>query len=197
MYPLKITFSKDFNEKYHKFYDMLSDILEVKDPPIFGNANTEKQFEVIEDIVKKGDKKEKLKAEIKNEIKTEEHQNDPTKTKPHTFVKNGVGYFKFYKEGENIKIGKEKTRHFRFLQSLCIPNFGTEKTTDEVFEAVKNDKDLKDSVLTGFDTPQKKTRMLTILKNSCIKELQKNKGLKRISYKFDNTEKRVWLKLEE
>jgi len=136
-----------------------------------------------------------------NTEKSEEIQPQPEDKKqdsnPYTEVKNGIGYFKFYKEGKNIKIGKEKTRHFRFLQSLCIPKLGTQKTIEEVFEAIKNDKDLKDSVLTGFDTPQKKTRMITIMKNSCIKELQKNQELKKISYKFDNTEKRVWLKLEE
>jgi len=117
--------------------------------------------------------------------------------KPFTFVEAGIGYFKFYKQGEKIKIGREKTRHFQFIQSLCIPALGTQKTIDEVFEAIKNKKDLKNSVLTGLDSPQKKSRMVTTIKHSCIKELQKNKKLKKVSYHFTNDEKRTWLELEE
>src|SRR3989344_2690684 len=164
---LKVLFPKNFNKKYQEFYDMLSAILDEKEPPIFGNPIIEKQ----------------------NEKDTQAVINE----KPHTLVKNNTGYFKFYKEGENIKIGGAGTRPFKFLQCLCNPNFGIEKTTEAVFDSIKIKKDLTDNILAGFPSPQKTTKIISIIELSCIKELQKIKELKRIKYNFNNQKTKVWL----
>jgi hypothetical protein len=132
--------------------------------------------------------------EQKNEpIKTDEQTADNTE-KPYTIVKDGVGYFKLYKEGENIKIGKENTRHFKLLQCLTEPNFGIQKTIEAVFEAIKQPQDDNDTRLSGLASPATKTRMLEIIEYT-KKELQKIKKLKgKINYCMDNKKQKMWLK---
>jgi hypothetical protein len=116
--------------------------------------------------------------------------------KPYTKVIDGKGYLKFYKEGEKILIGGKNTRPFRLLQCLCEPYFGVQKTIDAVFEAIRLPKDNNDSSLTEY-SPQRKTRMSTLIEYA-KKELQKNKKLqKKIKFKYNSTKTRMWLELEE
>lgn len=116
------------------------------------------------------------------------------KIKAHTLVKDGMGYFKFYKEGSNIKIGKENTRQFKLLRCLTEPNFGIQKTIEAVFEAIKQPQDGTDSRLSGLASPQRKTRMLELI-DYTKKELQKIKELQgKINYCMDDNKQNMWLK---
>ncbi|MCX6720461.1 MAG: hypothetical protein NTW11_01500 [Candidatus Staskawiczbacteria bacterium] len=113
--------------------------------------------------------------------------------KSYTLVKNGMGYFKFYKEGKDIKIGKGNTRQFRLLQCLTEPSFGIQKTIEAVFEGIKLPKDDKDTRLSGLSSPQRKTRMLEIIEFT-KKELQKIKDLQgKINYCMDDKKQNMWL----
>jgi len=157
-----------------------------------GIKEIRKQVEKIK--FKNGIKKEILK-EINRGQQLDQENNKPG-GKPYTGVKKGKGYFKFHKQGENIKIGKPNTRHFRLLQCLCEPHFGIPKTIEAIFEAIKLPKDKNDSDLEDW-SPQRKTRMLTIIEYT-KKELQKNKKLRgKIKYKFDDRKNSMWLELEE
>ena len=118
------------------------------------------------------------------------------KMRQYTFVKKNKGYFKFYKEGENIEIGNKNTRHFRLLQCLCEPHFGVQKTIEAIFEAIRLPKDKNDNDLLSY-SPQRKTKILTLIEYA-KKELQKNKKLQgRIKYKLDDRKNNMWLELEE
>jgi hypothetical protein len=115
---------------------------------------------------------------------------------PLTVVENGNGFFKFFKEGPKIKIGGKGTRPFLFLQSLCDP-FGTEKTVEQVFETIKIPSDANDQDLKEW-AQNRQARMVQIIRNSAIKELQKIKELQgKLFYKFNPNETRLKLQLEE
>lgn len=124
---------------------------------------------------------------------TLDEKNKNLNNKPYTEVKNGIGYFKFYKEGPSIKIGKAETRQFRLLQCLTEPHFGIQKTIEAVFEAIKQPKDEEDTRLSEM-SPRRKSRMLEIIEYS-KKELQKIKELQgKIKYCMDNRKQNMWLK---
>lgn len=111
-----------------------------------------------------------------------------------TKIENGIGYFKFNKQGEKIKIGGVETRHFRLLQFLCSP-INSAKTIDSVFDAIKKPKDKNDQMLTGYNIQQSYQRQLDLIKYA-IKELQKNKKLQRkLKFSFDENQKTFRLKI--
>ncbi len=168
------------------------------DSKIEGNAYTaEVSIPRIKDFIKNGVKNgiyttDELPVNIAPEQKTDSESN--ITSKPFTRVENGVGYFKFYKEGSNIKVGKENTRQFKLLRCLTEPNFGIQKAIEAVFEAIKQPKDDDDSRLSGLDSPQRKTRMLEIIEYT-KKELQKNKDLQgKINYCMNKKKQNMWLK---
>jgi hypothetical protein len=146
-------------------------------------------------------KKQEIKAEIQKseELPPQSQLIQETKLetdngKPYTGVESGVGYFKFYKQGGNIKIGKENTRSFKLLRCLTEPQFGIQKTIEAVFEAIKLEKDDEDSRLSGLSSPARKTRILEII-DYTKKELQKNKALQgKITYCMDKKKEKMWLK---
>lgn len=153
----------------------------------------------LEEMNEKQEEKETLKKEIIEEIKRGQQpisEIDSPNGKPYTEIKNGKGYFKFYKQGENIEIGNGNTRHFRLLQCLCEPYFGVQKTTEAIFEAIRLPKDKNDNDLLSY-SPQRRTKILTLIEYA-KKELQKNKKLQgKIRYKFDDRKNNMWLELEE
>jgi hypothetical protein len=88
-------------------------------------------------------------------------------------IEGNIGYFKFYKEGLKIEIGKVDTKKYRLLACLLnIPE--TAKTTDSVFEAIKKSKDESDPNLN--DAYLSSNRKLELIKYT-MKELQKIEGL--------------------
>lgn len=116
-----------------------------------------------------------------------------TSFKPFVIIDNGIGYFKFYKEGKNILIGGEKTKHFRLLQCLSEPNFGVVKTTEAIFEAIKNSKD--DKELSNTDFSRLPNMKLLKIENA-KKELQKIDGITgKIKFNLDQQKKKMWLEL--
>jgi len=65
---LNISFPEDFDEKYDKFSNMLLDILNVKDPPIFGDVDVvEAEEEVIQEAEKEKQKSTDLLFSITKE----------------------------------------------------------------------------------------------------------------------------------
>lgn len=114
--------------------------------------------------------------------------------KPYTEVRGGMGYFKFYKQGGTIEIGKPKSRHYRLLDTLCNPHFGVHKTTDAIFDAIKLSKDKQDTKLNDYGL--RKQRMLELIEFA-KKELQKKKELQgKLKYQFDSQKNNMWLELE-
>jgi|GEM_PF-6594547 len=120
---------------------------------------------------------------------TETGKTSVAKEQPHCIVTGRFGYFKYRKQGENIKIGLATSRHFRLLRCLTDP-FGPAKTIDAVFEAIRLEKDRDDSRLTT--TYQAKTRKVELIKNT-IKEIQKGRKLSRI--KFHVEPDKIWIEL--
>ena len=166
---------------------MFDVILDIFIPDDFENNCAEYRAMLLEVLKEK---------ESENNVASEQKSNI-LKENPYTEVRGGIGYFKFYKEGENIEIGGKDTRYFRLLECLCNP-FGIEKTIESIFDSIKKDKDLNDTDLSSFQAPQRKTKMLNIIKVSCIKELQKIKQLQgKVKYKFNNKKTGMWIELED
>lgn len=93
---------------------------------------------------------------------------------PTIFKEGKKGYLRFYKTGPKILLGKVETRKYKLMETLSHP-FGTPKTVDSVFEAIRTTKDRIDGYLT--DAYHSNRRKLEII-NYTLKELQKIKGLK-------------------
>lgn len=94
--------------------------------------------------------------------------------KPSLVEEDGVGYFKFYKQGEKIPVGKVGTRKYRLLTALIDP-IGVAKAIDAVFDAIRISKDDSDGRLR--DDYLSTSRKMEIIEFA-IKELQKIDGLR-------------------
>jgi hypothetical protein len=111
---------------------------------------------------------------------------------PFTSEVKGKGYFHFNKHTKKILIGAISGRPFRLLRRLCDP-FGLSQNVEEVFGFIRLPKDDRDPLLREF-VPEKRSRMVHIIKVSCNKELQKKMGGK-MKFCFDPQETRIWLEL--
>ena len=112
--------------------------------------------------------------------------------RPFCIIEGGVAFIKFHKYGKKIKIGKSDSRHFRLLQCLCEP-FGTAKTIESIFEAIKLPKDSKDSKLEDDYLAENRKRELI---QYAIKELQKNKNLQgKLKFRFNDTKTTIRLEI--
>lgn len=108
---------------------------------------------------------------------------------PECIVEKGIGYLKFGKSGAKKKIGNVNSRPFRFLQATIEP-LGVYKSVDAVFSAIWTEKDTQDQALTNPAIA--KARKVEIIKNSCIKELQKDNKLNgKIRFKFNTSKTQV------
>jgi hypothetical protein len=180
-------------------------VYEIKEYPLYNEEieeiakEIEKNKNKIKGIEEQADLKESLTQDKNFGGAQKERQSllevSDKDAKPYTKVIDGKGYLKFYKEGEKILIGGKNTRPFRLLQCLCEPYFGVQKTIDAVFEAIRLPKDKNDSSLTEY-SPQRKTRMLTLIEDA-KKELQKGGKMKKIKFKYNPTKTIMWLELEE
>ncbi|GMX58509.1 MAG: hypothetical protein MCSN_1630 [Candidatus Microsyncoccus archaeolyticus] len=115
------------------------------------------------------------------------------KLDPMLKTENGIGYFKFYKEGPKIEIGKTDTRKYRLL--LCLlDTLGSARTIDSVFEAIKISRDKSDARLN--DSYLSSNKKLEVIQFT-MKELQKIKGLTgKITLEFPHGNRTVLLKLK-
>lgn len=103
---------------------------------------------------------------------------------PYTIIDGKWGYFKFFKQGEKIKIGNICSRHFRLLDCLCQPKFGEHKSLESVLDAIRIRKDNKNTNL-SLGSLRKQAIMNIIINTK--KELQKNKKLQgKINYIIEN-----------
>jgi ATP-dependent Lon protease len=134
-----------------------------------------------------------VKIEITKRKEIEEDISLSKKSSVNIKIENGIGYFKFHKQGENIKIGGTKTRHFRLLRFLCSP-INSAKTVESVFDAIKLPKDKNDSMLNDYNPQQSFRRKLNLIQYT-IKELQKNKKIQR-KLKFDFNENQKTYRIE-
>ena len=55
---------------------------------------------------------------------------------PFCIIKKDMGFLKFSKNGEAIKIGKEDSQHFKLLQ-LLLGSFGMKERIDYVFKEIE------------------------------------------------------------
>ncbi len=118
-----------------------------------------------------------------------------TTDKPYCLIEKSIGYLKFGKYGAKKKIGSSTARPFLFLQST-IDLIGIFKTVDAVFTAIWQEKDNKDQRLVNPATAR--ARKVEILKNSCIKELQKDNKLNgKIRFEFNDSETQIKAVLTE
>jgi len=108
-------------------------------------------------------------------------------------VEGNTGYFKFYKEGPKIEIGKVGTRKYRLLVCL-LDTLKSARTVDSVFEAIKISKDKSDTYLSDpYISPSRK---LAIIQNT-MKELQKIEGLTgKVVLEFPHGNRTVLLKFK-
>ncbi len=135
----------------------------------------------------------KLKV-IKPEYKGIEKTNSENKSNqsPELVIDGNMGYLKFYKQGQKIKIGKTTSRKYRLLDCLIYP-LGVAKTTDGIFDSIKISKDALDTDLTdAYVAHSKKQDIIEFT----MKELQKIDGLKgKISLEWQQSGRSASLKL--
>lgn len=135
----------------------------------------------------------KLKV-IKPEYKGIEKTNSENKSNqsPELVIDGNMGYLKFYKQGQKIKIGKTTSRKYRLLDCLIYP-LGVAKTTDGIFDSIKISKDALDTDLTdAYVAHSKKQDIIEFT----MKELQKIDGLKgKISLEWQQNGRSASLKL--
>ena len=113
---------------------------------------------------------------------------------PFTSEEKGMGYFHLSKHGAKIEIGGVSTRPFRLLRRLCDP-FGPSQKVAEVFESIRKPQDDRDSQLREYN-PEKISRMVHIIRTSCIKEYQKMSKLKgKIKIRFNPPKTEIWLEI--
>lgn len=121
-----------------------------------------------------------------------EHRAD--KATPMLVEDDGIGYFKFQKHGEKIKVGQVSTRKYRLLATL-MDSLGAGKIIDVVFEAVALPKDKLDGLLLDANSASK--RKIEIIEYA-MKELQKIGGLKsRLKLSFSANRRTVQLKVDD
>jgi len=124
---------------------------------------------------------ELIKADTEQEKQTEQIsiteeiiETDIVKSKPFLLKEGKNGYFKFYKQGPKIEVGKITGKKYKLLELFLDP-LGTARTIDSIFEILRTPKDnldnrLKDSYLANG-------RKIELIQFA-VKELQKTKGLK-------------------
>lgn len=127
------------------------------------------------------------------EDKTEEPI-DPSK-RPYCVEEKGKGYLKFSERGEKILIGRVDSRPYLFLKAMLEPDFfGKLLDVNEVMEKIyiKGDKNKRELNRSYGNTASK----VGIIKNSCIKQLQKGNKLRdKITFEFDEKETHIKAKL--
>lgn len=113
------------------------------------------------------------------------------KNRPYCITKKGIGYLKFGKYGEKIKIGRTNSKAFRLLQCLTEP-FGVAKSVETVFEAMYEKDRKRYSEIN--DPYLNKARKIQLITNSGIKELQKDNKLRgKLKFQFDEVKSKIWL----
>ena len=133
----------------------------------------------------------KLTSEIPDKKEEEIKQKVSESQRPYCISENGIGYLKFGKHSEKIKIGKVKTQPFKLLQSLTEP-FGTAKLVEGVFEAIREN--IKKKSKSGTYTSEIDTNKKIQLIEYAIKELQKGNKLKgKLEFKWDDLKTKLWL----
>jgi hypothetical protein len=112
---------------------------------------------------------------------------------PMVMTEKGVGYFKFYKQGKKIKVGRTDSRTYKLLDCFLIAPEAAQ-TIDTVFKKISTKKDGSDTSLTNEYLELQ--RKITIIKNT-LKELQKIEGLTgkvKLQFFEDNNSVKLILK---
>jgi len=112
---------------------------------------------------------------------------------PQLLIEKHWAYFKFFKEGKKIKIGREKSRKVRLIQTLLDP-IGVPKRISEVFENIKISKDEKDKDIKNPNSTISHNKMIKII-STTKKELQKIKDFQkgRLNILINKDNKTCWL----
>ena len=111
--------------------------------------------------------------------------------RPYCAIEGKWGFLKFIKQGEKIKIGGANSQSFKLLQCLTEP-FGTAKSVDTVFEAIRENVKYKSKsgvYMAGIDKQQK----IKLIRYA-IKELQKGNKLQgKLTFRWDDLKTKIWL----
>lgn len=106
-------------------------------------------------------------------------------------IERKLGFLKFGKYGEKIKISGKDSQPFRLLQCLAAP-FGVAKLVDTVFESIREG--VKEKSKSGVYTNNIDKKQKITLIGYAIKELQKgNKLQNKIEVKWDELKTKYWL----
>lgn len=149
-------------------------------------------LERIYTFVVNGEKLEKYYLEISTPSVTNLLQ-DSNKNigKPHCVEKYGIGYLKFNKDGEEIKIGGTNSQPYKLLRCLTEP-FGNPKSINTVYEAIREGRRIKPTGIYRGEIDRAKK--IQLIENSAIKEAQKGGKLRgKIKFEFDETKSKMWL----
>lgn len=159
----------DFNNKYRFFECIL--LLE------------KERFLIIKDIGSERTEENLSNYSIHCEL------NEKSDSRPFWEIEGNIGFLKFGKKREKIKIGEKDSQPFKLLKIL-IENFGVKRKIDYIFERVRNEKCNKMEKAHYRDPYLEPNRQRGILENA-RRELQKDKKMKNklkiIIYKSDET----------
>lgn len=132
---------------------------------------------------------DKVDTENKKPEEIIEESEENITNKPRCVIEKSIGYLKFGRYGPKKKIGSAKSRPFLFLQAIIDP-IDVFKSVDAVFTVIWRENDNTDRKLINPVTA--KARKVEIIKNSCIKELQKGNKLNgKIGFKFNYSETQI------
>ena len=110
---------------------------------------------------------------------------------PTCFTKKGWGYLQLANSNEKIKIYRKNSQAFRLLR-LLVANFGTALSVEMAFDAIREGKHSKEKGI--YTEALDKKRKVQLIKNSAIKELQKENRLRgKLKIYFDELENRIWI----
>jgi len=117
----------------------------------------------------------------------------PLKSGGPTLITHGnKGYLKFGENDKETEISKITSQPFKLLQSLTEPQIGSAKSTDTVFEAIREN--VQDGKKTGtFDTAMDRRQKIRCIKY-VIKDLQKDNKLQgKITFKWAKLKDKLWI----
>jgi len=128
----------------------------------------------------------KLKQKNKFQESSESNEDDFGKVEwPYCVEENGKGYLKFSKHGERIPISKADARPFLFLKETLNPEVRNAfLPVREVIKKIhiKSDENKRGRDMYTWDD----SRIALLIKNSCIKQLQKDNKLRgKLTFEFN------------
>lgn len=185
-YPRIEIQKENIKEKINEMSVKFGSMLALKD------SNFDSEYRFFENILLLEKEKFLIIKNISSE-KTEENLfsfsihcelKEKSDSRPFLETEGDIGFLKFGKKREKIKIGKKDSQPFKLLK-LLIENFGVKRKIDYIFEHVRNEKYNKIEKDRYCDPYLEPNRQREILEN-VKRELQKDKKLGSSRKKYTN-----------